>query len=127
MRIKILRVIIIGLFVLIAIDLFYVQVIRGKYYHRLSVNNRIRVVSLEGRRGLIKDRNGVILSDNRHAYDVTITPQDVGDSKLLFNFLSNALNVDEDLLIKRYNKKKFAPFEPVTIAENIERQQAIII
>ena len=127
MRIKILRVIIIGLFVLIAIDLFYVQVIRGKYYHRLSVNNRIRVVSLEGRRGLIKDRNGVILADNRHAYDVTITPQDVGDSKLLFNFLSNALNVDEDLLIKRYNKKKFAPFEPVTIAENIERQQAIII
>lgn len=127
MRIKIIRLAIIGLFCLIVGDLIYVQVIRGRYYYHLSTNNRIRIVPLEGWRGRILDRNGKVLADRRVAYDVMVVPQDLHERKDLFRFLSGVLKVDEDVLEKRYTQKKYAPFAPVVVAEDIGRDRAIVL
>ena len=48
MRLKIIRLITGGLFGFIVAGLFYIQVIQGEYFFRLSVNNRIRVVPMRG-------------------------------------------------------------------------------
>ncbi len=72
------------------------QVIHGDYYHRQSMNNRIRVVPIDGPRGRIFDRNGVILADNRIVYHVGVVPQDVEDKKALFDYLGGVLNRDPD-------------------------------
>ncbi len=127
MRLKIIRFFIIGLFILIVSDLFYVQVIQGRYFYRLSKNNRIRIVPLEGWRGRIKDRNGKILADNRLAYNVVITPQDIKDVQKLFSFLSKVLGVAKNKLIKIYRRKKFTPFTPVVVLEDIDREKAIMV
>lgn len=127
MRIKIVRIIIIGLFLTIALDLVYVQVIRGRYFYRLSANNRIRIIPLEGWRGKIKDRNGKVLADSHIAYNVMVAPQDIGDRQELFQFLSKVLEIDEAIIEKRYLRKKLAPFVPVVVAENIPRDLAIVL
>ena len=127
MRIKIVRVIISGLFLTIALNLIYVQVIRGGYFYHLSANNRIRIVPLEGWRGKIKDRNGVVLADSRIAYNVMIAPQDIGDRQELFQFLSKVLEVDASIIEQRYLHRKLVPFAPVIVAENIPRNKAIIL
>lgn len=127
MRFKIIRLVIYIFFVIIAVELFYVQVIRGRHYHRLSTNNRIRVVPLEGWRGRILDRNGVVLADNRRSFDVLITPQEIQDWEALVKYLSNVLNIESKELIKKYQQRKSAAFAPVVIAEDIPREKAIII
>lgn len=127
MRLKIIRIIVVIAFVLISLDLVYVQAVKGKYYFELSTNNRIRVVPLEGKRGRIYDRNGAVLAENRVAYNVTITPQAIEDLDRLFAFLSESLEVSPELLTRRYRRKKHTPFAPVVIAEDIEREKAIII
>jgi len=127
MRIKIIRVVIIGLFLVIALDLMYVQVIRGRYYYRLSKNNRIRIVPLEGWRGRITDRNGKVLADRRMAYNVMVAPQDIGDRRELFQFLGKVLGLDQKRIERRYVQKKSAPFAPVIVAEDIDRDKAIIL
>ncbi|MBZ0167135.1 MAG: penicillin-binding protein 2 [Candidatus Omnitrophica bacterium] len=127
MRLKIIRIIVIIAFIIIALDLVYVQAVKGKYYFNLSTNNRIRVVPLEGWRGKIFDRNGVVLAENRVAYDVTITPQAVEDRDHLFAFLSGALGISQTRLLARFKAKKHTPFAPVVIADDIEREKAIII
>jgi penicillin-binding protein 2 len=127
MRLKIIRVVIIILFLVIAGDLIYVQVIRGSYFYNLSVNNRIRIVPLEGWRGRIRDRNGTVLADNRIAYNVVVTPQAIENGERLFNFLSQVLQEDPTALSKRFHKRKFTPFAPVVIAEDITRRQVIMI
>jgi len=127
MRIKIVRVIICGLFLTIALNLIYVQVIRGGYFYHLSANNRIRIVPLEGWRGKIKDRNGIVLADSRIAYNVMIAPQDIGDRHELFQFLSKVLEVDASIIEQRYLRRKLAPFAPVIVAKNIPRNKAIIL
>jgi len=127
MRIKIIRIVIIGLFIIIALDLIYVQVIRGRYYYHLSTNNRIRIVPLEGWRGRITDRNEKILADNRVAYDVMVAPQDIYDRDELFLFLSRVLGIDQKIIEQRYIRKKSAPFAPVVVAGDVGRDKAIIL
>lgn len=127
MRLKIIRLITGGLFGFIVAGLFYTQVIQGKYFFRLSVNNRIRVVPMEGWRGEIKDRNGNLLADNRLSYDVMVTPQEIDKAAELFRFLGETLGVNEQAIARRYGRKKNAPFAPVVIAQDISREDAIII
>lgn len=127
MRLKIIRIIIGGLFIFIVGGLFYTQVIQGEYFFRLSVNNRIRVVPMEGWRGQIKDRNGKVLADNRLSYDVTVTPQEISNATELFRFLGATLGVSEQSIARRYGRKKSAPFAPVVIAQDISKEDAIII
>src|SRR3989344_6629422 len=127
MRLKIIRLIVGGLFGFIVAGLFYTQVIEGEYFFRLSVNNRIRVVPMEGWRGRINDRNGKALADNRLSYDVTVTPQEISDQTELFRFLSGTLGVNEQVLVQRYRRKKNEPFAPVTIAQDVSKEDAIVI
>ncbi len=127
MRLKIIRFFTIGLFIFILAGLFYIQVIQGRYFYRLSMNNRIRAVSLEGWRGRIKDRNGKILADNRLAYNAVIIPQDIADADKLFSFLSQISGMKKKLIIRKYHHKKFTPFTPVFVLEDISREKAIII
>lgn len=127
MRLKILRLIIIGLFLAITLDLVYVQMIRGQYFYRLSKNNRIRIVPLEGWRGRIKDRHGRVLADRRAAYHVMVAPQDIQDRQALFRFLSRILEIAPQEIERRYAEKKMAPFAPVVIAEDIRRDRAIVL
>jgi penicillin-binding protein 2 len=127
MRIRILRVTIFGLFVILALNLIYVQVVRGKYYHGLSVNNRIRVIPLEGQRGRILDRNGAVLADNRLSFDVTVIPQDIKEEEGIFEYLSQTLQVDEKKLLQNFHQKKITPFAPVIIAEDVNKRIAMIL
>lgn len=127
MRIKILRIAIVTLFVIWGLHLFYIQIIRGFYYYNLSVNNRIRVVPLEGLRGRILDCNGLVLADNRLSFDVTVIPQDLKNSNELFAYLSQVLKVEKKNLFKAYGRKKVTPFAPVVVAEDVDKRTAMTL
>jgi len=127
MRLKILRVIIFFFLLVIAVDLIYVQAIRGPYFYSLSVNNRIRVIPLQARRGTIFDRNGIVLADNRLSFNVTVIPQDVQDKDKLFDYLSGTLKIGKKELLQRFYEKKIAPFAPVSIADDVERKVAMML
>lgn len=127
MRLKILGV---GIFVflfLVACNLFYLQLVRGSAYYRLSINNSIRVIPIEGPRGRILDRNGVVLADNRHSFDVAIIPQQMEQTEEIFTFLSRALKVDKKRLQQKFAQKKLAPFAPVVVAEDISKEKAMLL
>lgn len=127
MRIKIIYILIIAGFMVLVLDLFYMQMVKGPQYYRLSTNNRIRVVPLEGYRGQIRDCNGVLLAANRPSYDVMVTPQDISDKDQLFGFLSDTLKIEQSKLEKTYANKKFTPFAPVPVVEDIKKSQAIVL
>lgn len=93
-----LRLAIVGGAVLLAffvlfIRFFYVQVIQHDYYHTLAEQNRIFVVPVVPNRGLIVDRNGVVLAHNFAAYTLEITPTQVDDLAGLINQLSALVEI----------------------------------
>ena len=53
---------------------FYLQVVQHEYYQTLAEANRIAIVPVVPNRGLITDRNGIVLAQNYSAYTLEITP-----------------------------------------------------
>lgn len=59
-------------FIIIAARLWYLQVIKGEHYRKLSENNRIKSYRIPSPRGRILDSNGETLVDYAPSYDVYI-------------------------------------------------------
>ena len=121
MRFQILQNVIFLFLGIITAVLTYMQLVRGEYYHERSLNNRIRVVSIEAPRGRILDRGGAVLADNRLSFNIAVIPQDIENKDALFGFLSAALNKDRWSLETLYARHYVTPFEPVIIARDIDR------
>ena len=60
--------------VVLAVQLYRLQITQGEEYAAKSVANFVKEVRLRADRGLIKDRHGTILVDNRPSFDAFITP-----------------------------------------------------
>lgn len=67
-------------FVVLAARFAWLQVSRFDYYHTRAEDNRIALVPIVPNRGLITDRNGVVLARNYAAYtlEITLEPQERG-------------------------------------------------
>lgn len=70
---------VIVLFVLLVGRLVYLQIIDHDAYATLSAENHVKAVAVPPKRGLILDRNGVLLAESRPAYSLEITPERVAD------------------------------------------------
>ena len=57
-----------GIFVILGLRLFAMQVLEGGYYQAKAEGNRLRVVPMTAARGVMYDRNGQILVGSRPAY-----------------------------------------------------------
>src|SRR4051794_30054882 len=68
--------------------LFYLQIIKGSYHEKLSAQNSMRVQIVRASRGLITDRNGVLLARNRPSYQVALLPTQLPrDTRTMFENL----------------------------------------
>jgi penicillin-binding protein 2 len=61
-------------FLLLVVRLFYLQVIRYEDLNEQAENNRTAIVPIVPNRGVIMDRNGIVLATNYSAYTLEITP-----------------------------------------------------
>ncbi len=127
MRLKIVENVIFFFLGLICLALVYMQLIKGKNYYDLSFNNRIRVVPMEGPRGRILDRNGVILADNQIAYHVAVISQDIDDVDSLFNYLGGILKKEPSYFKKKFTATHKNPFTPVILARDIDQKTIMSI
>src|SRR5512135_1737398 len=82
---------------------FYLQVFRHDYFHTLAESNRIYVVPIVPNRGLILDRNGVVMAQNYSGYTLEIAPSKVTDMPGLIAELSKLVEITPKD-IKRFNK-----------------------
>ncbi len=64
---------------LLVVRLWYLQVIKGDDLRQKSESNRIRIHEVKALRGIITDRNGVIMSNNQPSYDLAIVPGNTKD------------------------------------------------
>jgi penicillin-binding protein 2 len=71
----------------------WLQVVQRAYYHTLAEQNRISVVPVVPNRGLILDRNGVVLAANYSAYTLEVTPSKVDEIERAIDELSTIIDV----------------------------------
>jgi len=93
-----LRIGVAGIAVLIAFGVLfarfvYLQVIQRDYYHTKAEDNRISIVPIPPNRGLIMDRNGVVLARNYSAYTLEIMPAKVANVDATINALAEIVDI----------------------------------
>lgn len=116
-------VIVVGFFCILALRMWYLQVLGVDHYRNLSERNRIRYVAVQAPRGAIFDRHGTLLVDNRPAFTVSALRQEIGDRKELFAALSHLLGVDEEQLEQRWKAGQGLPrYRPLSLLEDVGRE-----
>jgi penicillin-binding protein 2 len=88
-----------GGFVLVCFTLLFarfvwLQVIQHDYYRTRADENRISLVPITPNRGLIVDRNGVVLARNYSAYTLEITPSQVRDLEATIDGLAEFIDIE---------------------------------
>lgn len=109
--------------------MYYLQVVQYEHHSTLAENNRIHVQPLPPPRGLIYDRNGVILADNRPSFSLTITKERAGDWQTVLQEIVEILQLDEEniLLFEERVAQVRRPFEPVPILFELSEEQIALV
>ena len=94
-RLQVAAVFIIAAFGVLLARLLVLQTVQYEYYHTLAESNRISLVPSQPNRGLITDRNGIVLAENRAVYTVEVYPKDIPDLKVTMADLANVINLNE--------------------------------
>jgi penicillin-binding protein 2 len=95
-RVLIASVIMFLLLILLLSRLVYLQISNQQYYSTLSENNRVSIQPIPPTRGLIFDRNGVLLAQNLPSFTLEIVPEHVPDIKKTLARLSQLISISED-------------------------------
>ena len=87
--------IVLGLFALLFLRLWFLQLVQGEHLRQRSEQNRIRLIDLPPWRGKILDRDGQVLVGNRPSYELMAVLEDAGDIALLSRRLAILLHMDQ--------------------------------
>ncbi len=74
-------------------QLWYLQVLEGGRLQELSEKNRIRIRPVAAPRGILFDRNGLALVDNRPAFTLSLIPREMEDRDTVLARLSVLLKI----------------------------------
>lgn len=109
--------------------LYVLQVVQHDYHSALSQNNRVHVLPIAPERGLIYDRNGEVLADNKPSFNLTLTRERAGDTPQVLDSLVQILGLSEEdrLGFEKDLRRGRKPFEPVTLMFGLTEQQIALI
>ncbi|NNF98757.1 MAG: penicillin-binding protein 2 [Desulfobacteraceae bacterium] len=111
-------------FVALIVRLVYLQAIEGEEYRRLSASNSIRLQSVDAPRGLVYDRNGKMIVDNRPSFDLKIIVKDAKPLDRTIRRLSGILDVAPEVLMNRLSQKKYqVAYKPIVLLSDIGRDK----
>jgi len=100
------------------------QVVRHEHYTDLSQGNRVRIEPLPAPRGLILDRNGTVLAENRPAYQLELVREEVPDLDATLQRLSDiGLIAADDIDDARKLVRSHRSFDSVPIRLRLDDEQ----
>jgi penicillin-binding protein 2 len=82
---------IVFLTLVLLIRLWYLQAVKGDYYHEQAESNRIRPVKLRPPRGIIYDRQGRPIVENVLTFDISLVPEDAPDLDATIDKLASVI------------------------------------
>jgi penicillin-binding protein 2 len=124
-RLSIAATILFALALVIALRLAYLQLFAHSHFSTLSQANRIRPVPIPPVRGLILDRNGVVMANSFPVYTLEIVPEQVDDMDELIDQLGKLVTItDTDLKQFRKQLRERPRFEALTLRTHLTDLEA---
>ncbi len=127
------RLVIIALFAILLRQLWVLQIVQGEEHRQLADNNRFRVMSVEAPRGVMYDRNHILLTRNTPSYTISIMPADLPKQpEPVYERLGVILGMPADKIIQLVElppkgKRTTDSFTPVPIKTNVNWEVAFTV
>ena len=124
-RVVVGAIVVVTLICVLLVRLYYLQVVQYDYHSTLSENNRVHVQPIPPTRGLIFDRNGVVIADNRPSFSLSMTRERSGDWQQVLDVIVEVLQLtpEDRALFEKRMKQGRRPFEPVPILFELNEEQ----
>lgn len=116
--------IILFLFFILFIRLCYLQLFEHSFYATQSKRNFINIIPVRPDRGIIYDRNGVILAKNLPVYSLMIIPGHVKNMKETLRSLQKIISLTPQEIQNFYHiVKQYYPYQPVPLKQQLTEAQ----
>ncbi len=109
-------------FFVLGLRLWYLQIVQGAFFREKSENNRLRSVYIPPPRGLILDRDGVVLAKNRPSFNIELVVEDTPDPEKTIGILASIVGQDPSQLHAQLKSQRSRrPFEPKVVLKDVSR------
>lgn len=127
-RLNLLVAFIIILSLILVLRLAYLQISEFKKYHTLSLKNQMNIIPIAPPRGVILDRNGVLLAENIPVYVLEIIPEHVKNLQQTLAELQKLIpSISEDDVKSFYRaKKQNRSFVPIPIKLKLTQEEVAL-
>src|SRR5947199_10793565 len=128
MRLAVLQYVVTVIFSLLAVSFWVFQVVQHARYADAAENNHQRTLPLRAPRGLVFDRNGRVLVENRHSYSISIVREHTKDLNRTIRLLAAVIRMDEAAVRDVVNRHRREPtYRPITIVQDAALAQVAAV
>ena len=127
-RLTILQYVITLLFSVLAVSFWALQVVQHAKFEEMAENNNQRTLPLRAPRGVVFDRDGKVLVENRHSYSISIVREHTKDLNRTIHLLAGVLGLDEAAIRSIVDRHKKEPtYRPINIVQDASLAQVAAV
>ena len=127
-RLSILQYVITVIFSILAVSFWVLQVVEHAKFEEMAENNHQRTLALRAPRGIVFDREGKVLVENRHSYSISIVREHTKDLNRTIRLLAGVLGMDEAgvrTIVERHRREP--TYRPITIVQDATLAQVAAV
>lgn len=127
-RLVILQVSCAVVFAILAFSFWYFQVVQHEKYQELAENNHQRTISLRAPRGIMLDRDGRVLVENRSSFTISIVREHTKDLNRTVRVLSEVAGLDQKHVHDIVNRYRREPtYRPIVVVDDASLAQVAAV
>ncbi len=127
-RLTVLQVACVVVFAALGISFWLLQIVEHAKYQEMADNNHQRTLALRAPRGVLYDRHGQVLVDNRHSFTISIVREHTKDLDRTIRTLSDVAGLDVNSVRASVARHKSEPsYRPIVVVEDASLAQVAAI
>jgi len=128
LRLSVLQYLAVVLFSALAVSFWYMQVVQHDRFQEMAENNHQRTLPLRAPRGVLFDRDGRVLVENRHSYSISIVREHTKDINRTIALLSSVLGLQDASVREIVERHRREPtYRPITIVQDATLAQVAAV
>jgi penicillin-binding protein 2 len=127
-RLSILQYAAIGIFSVLAVGFWVMQVVQHAKFEEMAENNHQRTLALRAPRGIVFDRDLKVLVENRRSYSISIVREHTKDLDRTVRLLASVLGLEESAVRQIVERHRREPsYRPITVVQDATLAQVAAI
>src|SRR5688572_26089849 len=115
-------------FTMLAFSFWYLQVVQNEKFEQLAENNHQRTIALRAPRGVMFDRNGQVLVENRSSFTISIVREQTKDLDRTIRALSEVAGLDPKYVQDVVNRHRREPtYRPIVVVDDASLAQVAAV